>query len=68
MDDFALADELEKISGVKIPRAIDEIRTAPVRTIIQWRKQENAGSGKEDIEDPVTEMFGKRDRILPFSF
>ena len=31
MDDFALADELEKISGVKIPRAIDEIRTAPVR-------------------------------------
>ncbi|HJC11182.1 MAG TPA: threonine synthase, partial [Candidatus Blautia merdigallinarum] len=31
MDDFALADELEKISGVKIPKAIDEIRTAPVR-------------------------------------
>ena len=31
MDDFALAEELEKISGVKIPKAIEEIRTAPVR-------------------------------------
>ena len=31
MEDFALADELEGISGVKIPKAIEEIRTAPVR-------------------------------------
>ena len=31
MSDFELADELEKISGVKVPAAIDEIRTAPVR-------------------------------------
>lgn len=31
MEDFALADELERISGVKIPKAIEEIRTAPVR-------------------------------------
>ena len=30
LDDFALADELTKISGVKIPRAVEEIRTAPV--------------------------------------
>ncbi|MBR2528114.1 MAG: threonine synthase [Blautia sp.] len=29
-DDFALADRLEKISGVKIPAAVDSIRTAPV--------------------------------------
>ena len=28
--DFELIDELSKISGVKIPRAIEEIRTAPV--------------------------------------
>ena len=31
MDDFTLAEELEKLSGVKIPKAIEEIRTAPVR-------------------------------------
>ena len=30
MDDFALADELTKISGVRIPKAVEEIRTAPV--------------------------------------
>ncbi len=30
MDDFELADELSKIGHVKIPRAIEEIRNAPV--------------------------------------
>ena len=30
MDDFALADKLSEISGVKIPKAVEEIRTAPV--------------------------------------
>ena len=30
MDDFALIDELSKTSGVKIPQAVEEIRTAPV--------------------------------------
>ena len=30
LDAFALADELTRISGVKIPRAVEEIRTAPV--------------------------------------
>lgn len=30
MDDFALVDELEKISNVAVPEAINEIRTAPV--------------------------------------
>ena len=29
--DFELVDELEKLSGVKIPQAIEDIRTAPVR-------------------------------------
>ncbi len=29
--DFELVDELEALSGVKVPKAIDEIRTAPVR-------------------------------------
>lgn len=31
MDDFELIDELNKLSGVDIPNAIEEIRTAPVR-------------------------------------
>ena len=30
MDDFALADLLSEISGVPVPRAVEEIRTAPV--------------------------------------
>lgn len=30
MSDFALVDELEKLSGTAVPRAIQEIRTAPV--------------------------------------
>lgn len=29
--DFELVDRLSSISGVKVPRAIDEIRTAPIR-------------------------------------
>lgn len=30
-DDFALVDRLGELSGVKVPKAIDEIRNAPVR-------------------------------------
>ena len=30
MDDFELIDELNRISGVKVPKAIEEIRNAPV--------------------------------------
>lgn len=30
LDDFALVDALEKLSGVKIPQAVEDIRTAPV--------------------------------------
>lgn len=30
MGDFELADALSEISGVRIPKAIEEIRTAPV--------------------------------------
>ena len=30
MDDFALIDELSKVSGVSIPQAVEEIRSAPV--------------------------------------
>lgn len=30
MDDFALIDELSKVSGTKIPQAVEEIRSAPV--------------------------------------
>ena len=30
MTDFELVDELNKLSGVKVPQAIEEIRTAPI--------------------------------------
>ena len=30
MSDFELVDELNKISGVSVPAAIEEIRTAPI--------------------------------------
>lgn len=40
MTDFALVDELEKRSGVKAPRAVQEIRTAPVlhKTVCEVEK------------------------------
>jgi threonine synthase len=31
LSDFELVDELSKISNVDVPKAIDDIRTAPVR-------------------------------------
>ena len=30
MEDFELVDELSKLGNVKVPQAIEEIRTAPV--------------------------------------
>ena len=30
LDDFALADALSALTGVKVPKAVEEIRTAPV--------------------------------------
>lgn len=40
MDDFALVDELSRIGNVRIPGAIEEIRTAPVLHDIQCDKCE----------------------------
>ena len=40
MTDFELVDELNALSGVKIPEAIEEIRTAPIRHDIVWDKSE----------------------------
>lgn len=40
MDDFALVDELSRISNVRVPDAIEEIRTAPVVHDIQCDKSE----------------------------
>ncbi|MCC8047230.1 MAG: threonine synthase [Clostridiales bacterium] len=44
MDDFELIDELHKLAGTGIPRAIEEIRTAPVLhdTVIEKEKMEEA--------------------------
>ncbi len=42
MSDFDLADELSKIGNVKIPAAIEEIKTAPVRHTTVCEKDEMA--------------------------
>ncbi|MCD7763471.1 MAG: threonine synthase [Lachnospiraceae bacterium] len=44
MDDFALIDELHRLSGTPIPRAIEEIRNAPVLhdTVIEKDEMEAA--------------------------
>ncbi len=50
MTDFALVDELSRIAGVKVPRAIEEIRTAPVLhdTVVE----------KENMQDIVKKILG----------
>lgn len=49
-EDFALADALSKLGGVKIPAAIEEIRTAPVR--------HDRVCEKEEMKAVVTEILG----------
>ncbi len=49
-EDFALVDELAKISGVKVPGAIEEIRTAPVR--------HNKQCDPEGMKEVVKEFLG----------
>ena len=50
MEDFALVDELSKISNTDVPRAIEEIRTAPVLhdTVCE----------KEEMESVVKKFLG----------
>lgn len=40
LGDFELIDELSKISGTKVPNAIEEIRTAPVRHRTVCKKED----------------------------
>ncbi len=49
-DDFALVDKLSEISGVKIPVAVNEIRTAPVRHTREC--------DKDKMEDEVRDILG----------
>lgn len=50
LGDFELIDELSRISGTKVPGAIEEIRTAPVRhrTVCE----------KEDMKETVLKFLG----------
>lgn len=50
MSDFELVDELNRISGVAVPRAIEEIRTAPVLhdTVVEV----------DDMKDTVKKFLG----------
>lgn len=51
MEDFALVDKLEKLSGVPVPNAICEIRTAPVLHTTEC--------DKEDMEKTVLDFLAK---------
>ncbi len=48
--DFDLVDELNRLSGVKVPQAIEDIRTAPVR--------HNTVCDKEDMLKVVKDFLG----------
>ena len=50
MGDFELVDELSKIAKVKVPRAIEEIRTAPIL--------HSTVCGKEDMKSVVMKFLG----------
>lgn len=50
MEDFALVDELSKIANVKVPNAIEEIRTAPVL--------HNTVCDKEEMKSVVMKFLG----------
>lgn len=50
MDDFALIDELSKKSGTKIPKAVEEIRSAPVL--------HNTVCETEDMQKTVENILG----------
>ncbi|MBQ8923904.1 MAG: threonine synthase, partial [Lachnospiraceae bacterium] len=48
--DFELVDELNRLSGVKVPQAIEDIRTAPVR--------HNTVCEKTEMLDEVKKFLG----------
>lgn len=50
MTDFELVDELNKLSGVKVPQAIEEIRTAPIL--------HDKVCDKSEMEKTVKEILG----------
>lgn len=50
MGDFELVDELSKLANVKVPNAIEEIRTAPVL--------HDTVCGKEDMKSVVMKFLG----------
>lgn len=49
-DDFILVDRLNQISGVNVPKAIEEIRNAPVRHTMVCNK--------EDMQETVIQILG----------
>ncbi|MGN0507142.1 MAG: threonine synthase [Lachnospiraceae bacterium] len=49
-DDFALVDRLSKISGTGVPKAIEEIKDAPVR--------HTKVCNKEEMQQTVTDILG----------
>lgn len=56
-DDFELVDELNKVSKTAIPKAIEEIRTAPV---LHDTVCETAANGRRSEEDSWNLMNHKK--------
>lgn len=48
--DFDLVDELNKLSGVKVPQAIEDIRTAPILHNIVCDKTEMQATVEKILE------------------
>ena len=49
-DEFAVVDELNRVSGVTVPNAVEEIRHAEIR--------HNRECGRDNMEDTVAEILG----------
>ena len=62
MDDFSLADALAALSGVKIPNAVEEIRTAPVLHDTVVNAPDMPAAVKKDSRHWVSDM--EWDRLL----
>ena len=58
-DDFALADQLSAISGVKVPKAVEEIRTAPVLHDIVVDAPDMPDTVKESSRHPLIRHMEK---------
>lgn len=66
LDDFGLVDELSRISGTAVPKAVEELRTAPVLHDTVVEKDEMKSIVKKILNDKIS-FITKRNSI-PYAF